>query len=239
MFKNILDYQHQYFQKLYNTNEFKGGFFTESNDLEYINGNSIIVTEVTSETVASVCHLLTFCPNIVKVQFPTGVIDVYDELDCLRLIEYKHNGSELSVEIDIELVTKDNYSQFISLSNQLQIQEYDAIYKKDANENYLSQAEYQMYMVKYKDKYVGEFIYVEKLQAVESIIILSEYQRRGIMRNCFELITTRLAPTIYLSADNSSIEFYNKLDVKVLDELTVNNIYGNSRNVLMYLTLGI
>lgn len=239
MFNNILDYQKLYFQKLYDVNEFECGFFTQCNDLEYINGNSIIVTEVTSETVASVCHLLSFCPNIVKVQFPTGILDIYDELDCLRLIEYKHKGTEMSGDIDIELVTTNNYSHYIDLSNKLQVQEYDAIYKEDSNKNYLEQSDYQMYMVKYKGKYVGEFIYIESLQAVESIIILSEYQRRGIMRSCFELITIRLATTIYLSADNSSIKFYDKLDVKIIDELTVNNIYGNSRNLLMYLTLNI
>ncbi len=237
MFKNYIEYQQAYFTQLYDVTSVDFGYFTQSADGDYINANSITVTEVTDDFVASVCSLLATNIHTTKLQLPTGIIEYGDERDNLSLIKYQNIGRELDNQVTIELVTIDNYSQFTELSNQLQTQEYGTPYKVNTNNQYLDQSKYQMYIICYKHEYIGEFTYIPSLSSVESIILLKDYQRRGIMTNCLELITTKLSSQIYLSADNSSIGFYQKIDCQIIDQYPVVNLYGNSRNILMYLSL--
>lgn len=235
MYNNIIEYQKKYLSKLFDTVETDFGYFTQSTDLEYINSNSIIVTEVTADTVASVCALLVSNIHTTKIQFPRLSLEFGDEDDCLYLIKYDNQKLSINPKVSIEVVDSTNYDSFIKLSNELQIQEYGSLYKSDANSEYLNQSVYKMYMVKVEDAYVGEFIFMEELQAVESIIVSQDYQRQGIGIAILELITA-MHGSIYLSADNSSIGFYKKINSQIIDEYHVRNLYGNARNLLTYIT---
>lgn len=239
MFNKILEYQYSYFKELFDTTDLEFGFFTNSDDQMFINGNSIIVTEAKDDILASVCLLLSQINSICKVQLPEGIIDVYDERENLYLIEYRNQSKQVSDKVQIELVTSENFQQFLTVSRELQIQEFDSVYKEHFNQRYLNQSNYQMYLIIYEQKVVGEFIYIPCLAAVESIIITSKYQRRGIMSECLELITSTLNNKIYLSADNSAIDFYYKVNAQIIDQMVVNNLYGNSRNLQMFISLSI
>lgn len=236
MYKNLIEYQKAYFSKLFDLTEVDFGYFTASDDLEYINSNSTIVTEVTDDAVASVCALLATNLHTTKIQFPREVVNFGDEDDVLYLIEYSNQQRELVSGVSFELVTEENYQQFKQVSSRLQCQEYGEEYKPLTNERYLNQDDYQMYLVKYNGEYVGEFIYINELKAVESIIIASAYQRRGIATTILELMSASFGP-VYLSADTSSIKFYKQINGKVIDVYPVKNLYGNSRNLLMYISL--
>lgn len=236
MYKKLIEYQKDYFDLLFDVTELDFGYFTQSADLEYINSNSIIVTEVTDDSVASVCSLLATNIHTTKIQFPRKLIDFGDEDDTLYLVEYTHQNKPIRTDVSIELVTEQNYQQFIELSNKLQVQEYGELYKQQANADYLNQNQYQLYVVKVGDELVGEFIYIPQLFALESIIILKQYQRQGVASSSLELITNQ-NKVVYLSADNSSIKFYERINAKIIDCYEVKNLYGSSRNILMYISL--
>lgn len=236
MYNSVIEYQHAYFKKLFDLTELEFGYFTQSDDLEYINSNSIIVTEVTGDVVASVCSLLATDVYTTKIQFPRDVIEFGDEDDTLYLIKYDVKRISVDDKLSLELVTAENYQQFIELSSKLQVQEYGQPYKQNTNQAYLNQASYQMYMIKYGDCYVGELIYIEELRAVESIIIDRDYQRMGIGHQTLEVLAAKNG-ALYLSADLSSIGFYRKIDGSIIDSYLVKNLYGNARNLLMYISL--
>lgn len=236
MYKTLIEYQTDYFNQLYDVTEVDFGYFSQSEDLDYINSNSIIVTEVTDDAVASVCALLATGIYTTKAQFPRQLIEFGDEDDSLYLIEYTNQSREIKADLTIELVTVENYHQFLELSAELQIQEYGELYKQHANATYLNQNRYQLYVVKLGSQLVGEFIYIPTLKAVESLIILKQYQRLGVASSALELVTKQFG-TIYLSADSSSIRFYERINGQIIDRYDVRNLYGNSRNILMYINL--
>lgn len=232
MYKNFVDYQTQYFENLFETTVVDFGYLTHSPDLEYINGNSIIVNSEAEDVLSSVCELLASGIHTTKIQFPRNLVDFGDEDDCLYLIKYTHQ-SKCNNNVSIELVNSSNYQQYIKLSNKLQVQEYDELYKQYENEQYLTQNNYQMYMIKVQNKPVGEFCYIPKMCAVESLIIDDQYKRQGLGSAALELIS--IENDVYLSADSSSIAFYHKINSEVLDSYEVKNLYGSSYGLLMYI----
>ncbi|WOO87637.1 hypothetical protein RZE82_01460 [Mollicutes bacterium LVI A0039] len=238
-FSSVVEYQRQYFTKLYNVTNFASGYYTTSNDPEYFNANSIIGVEKSATLSSDIYELLAQGVETAKIQVPSGVLNFADEYDQISLISYEYQQSPISDEIEIHLVTEQNYLEYLKLSCALQVQEYGKEYKQDANATYLNQQQYQMYIINYQGINVGEFTYIPQLQAVESIIILSEYQRQGVMSQCFEVITKQLSPKIFMSSDKSSIGFYQKLNCQIIDSIDVNYLYGNNRNLLMYLSLSI
>lgn len=236
MYKNLIEYQYQYFSKLYQQVDLDFGYITQSDDLEYINSNSIIVTEVRDDVLTSVCSLLATNIHTTKIQMPAHLIEFGDEEDSLYLIKYQAQDFDVNADVEFVAVTASNFSEYIELSNQLQIQEYGKLYKVEANNNYLEQNDYQMFMIKYKNQFIGEFTYINELKAVEALIVLKAYQRQGIGRVTLELVAKSMGE-LYLSADNSSIEFYRAIGAEVIDQYDVTNIYGNSRTLLTYLIL--
>lgn len=239
MYNSVLEYQKQYLKQLHTLCDFEGGYYTQGQDLEYFDANMIVIDNRKMSSLTNTLELLADSLYTTKIQITDGLLDSYDASDTISLIKYQHLGNEINLKLEIELVTFDNYSEYLKLSNALQIQEFGREYKSIANEAYLEQTNYQMYLIKYNQTYVGEFTYIPSLYAIESIIILSDYQRLGIMTNCFELITSVLNQTVFMSADNSSIGFYSKIDCQVIDKVAVNYLYGNTRNLLMYLSLSI
>lgn len=239
MFNSVLDYQQQYFKTIFNFHRFSHGYYTQSQDLEYINSNTIVVGDDSAEALYEVCSLLTERVYACKIQLPQISVVPADELDTISLIKYTKTGMEIDPVIGITLVDEMNYVTYNNLSKQLQIQEYGKEYKKMHNNDYLNQTTYQLYLIKYGDECVGEFMYIPSLNAVEEIIILSKYQRLGIMRNCLELISKDLSETIFLSADRSSIGFYQRINCQIIDQIDVLYLYGSPRNLLMYLSLSI
>lgn len=235
MYNNLIEYQQRYFSALYNMTDLEFGYVTQSPDLEYINANSIIVTEVIDDVITSVCSLLATNIHTTKIQIPRGVISVGDEEERLYLVRYQSVASVSDKQLEIIGVDQSNYSKYLELSNQLQIQEYGKVYKTTANQWYLDQDRYQMYMISYQGQVVGEFIFIQQLQAIESLIILEQYQRQGIGHQALKLASKQFGP-IYLSADNSSIDFYQAIGAEIIDHCDVTYIYGNSRNLLMYLS---
>lgn len=234
MYRSFIEYQQQYFSILFETTEFEGGYFTQSQDNEYINGNSIIVTDTTETTIESLCQLLATGIHTTKIQLPRDFVEYSDEKDCLYLVKYTNQNHQINTEITIELVDSNNYQQFLELSSQLQMQEYGSLYKEYENSIYLQQDNYEMYIVKYQGMAIGEFCYMPQLYAIESLIISQDFQRRGIGSTVIELASALFGP-IYLSADNSSVNFYRKINCEIVDSYEVNNLYGSSYALLMYL----
>lgn len=236
MYNNVLQYQKAYFSLLFDGGEFDNGFYTIHCDKQYINGNSIVIDSASEDLFPKLYLLLNAIPTIIKLQFPVDIIEMYDERDELFLIEYQHQRRKRRDDVDIELVTEKNYKQYINLSSNLQVQEFGELYKSQFDSQYLNQDNYQMYMIKSSAGYIGEFIYMPNLKSVESIIVAKDYQRQGIMSTVLELLTAN-GQGIYLSADNCSIGFYKKVGATIIDSLQVNNIYGTSHNLIMYLSL--
>lgn len=236
MYKNVLEYQKQILSCMHDTVEFEGGYFTNSDDLEYINSNSIIGVEATSDIVASICVLLANDIYTMKIQLPKAIQDFGDELDTIYLVAIDQM-LKVNDDVTIKLVDKTNFDQFIEISNKLQIQEYGSVYKQHANDQLLNGNDYLQYIIEYKHQPVGEFVYIPHLNALESLIILNEYQKLGIGTSVLELIKSAKNIELFVSADNSSIEFYKKLNCTIIDQLEVVNLYGTPRNLLMYLSL--
>ncbi len=236
MYNNVLEYQKQILNCMHNTIEFEGGYFTNSDDLEYINSNSIIGVEATKDIVASICVLLANDIYTTKIQLPTAVHSFGDELDTLYLIAID-SKLKLLENVTIKQVTENNYHQFLELSTKLQIQEYGSVYKQVANENLLEQNQYQQYIIEYNNQPVGEFVYIPRLKALESLIILEQYQKLGIGTSALELIRMQTDGPLFVSSDNSSIDFYRNLNCTIVDNQDVTNLYGTPRNLLVYLSL--
>lgn len=234
MYKNFIEYQRQYFEHLFDTTVMDYGYFTQSADAEYINGNSIIIHTETEDVISSVCGLLACGIHTTKIQLPQSLVEFGDEQDCLYLVKYQHQNQRLNSAVTIELVDDNNYQQYIEISNKLQTQEYGSLYKTNENANYLQQDKYQMYIIKFLDVPVGEFCYIPQMQAVESLIIDQQYKHQGIGTAVLELITGEVQ-FVYLSADNSSIAFYQKINSQIIDSYPVNNLYGSSYGLLMYI----
>ncbi len=235
MFNNVIEYQKQYFKCLYNVTKFEGGYLTSSEDLEYINANSIIGVEATSDLVASICILLAADIHTCRVQLPASIVPFDEDMDCLYLVNYEHQNLNCIPKIEIIEVTDQNFEQFKTLSYTLQCQEYGKEYKKITNDNLLQQNKYCQFMIKYNDVLVGEFIYIPQLSSLESLIIDKKFQGKKIGTAVLEQMSKQTS--IYLSADNSSIGFYKKINSRILDETSIVNLYGNSRNLIMYLSL--
>lgn len=235
MFNNVIEYQRAYFNYLYDVTEFNGGFLTTSQDLEYINANSIIGVEAAENIVASICILLANNIYTTKVQLPSTLIPFEDDIETLYLLRYKHRQQIGLPDIELVLVDSSNFAKFKILTEQLQIQEYGKEYKANATNQILNQTNYHQYMIKFKGEFIGEFIYIPELFSIESLIIDKRYQRKGIGTKVLELMAQNY--DLYLSTDNSSIEFYQKINAQIIDQTTVANLYGSPQNLLMYLSL--
>lgn len=239
MYKNLDEYLNNFYSNVYITKGRLEYYYTQCDDPEYINGNSIIIEELNEEVIYSICELLSCSVNITHIQLPlndkiTGHLD-----EELSLIAYEPQNTTINTGVEYELVTSDNFEIYLELTNKLQTQEYGKVYKSNADLNYFKQSKYKMVLVKYNGVYVGEFMYIPSLAIVESIIILKEFQRKGIMRSCLELFATTEKKILYLTCDDSSCGFYRKINTKFIDSKKVTNLYGNNIELQMYLSLSI
>lgn len=237
MFKSIEEYQKQYFEIVFDSQRFDYGYYSVCCDQEYINGNSIIIEKNDQFLISSIMLLLNKISTIKRIQLPGDVAEVPVDHESIALVKYVSNGMKVNGHVSYCLVTKDNYQNFLKVSNKLQKQEYGETYKTEFNNSYFKQQDYKFYMIMFDDIIVGEFMYIPSMNSIESIMILEEYRNRGIGRSVLELFSKLEGTEIYLSADNSSIGFYEKIGAQIVDKKQVVNLYGNSRNLIGYLSM--
>lgn len=239
MYKKLDKYLYNFYSNVYTTEVEPGYYYTQCDDPEYINGNSIIIEELNEDVIYSICKLMSSSVNITHIQLPLNDKIEGDFDEELSLIAYEPQNIYINSEIEYEFVTSDNFDVYSELTNRLQTQEYGKVYKRNADLNYFNQNKYKMALVKCEGIYVGEFMYIPSLAIVESIIILKEFQRKGIMRSCLELFAIAENKVLYLTCDDDSRGFYKKINSKFIDSKKVTNLYGTNVELQMYLSLSI
>lgn len=237
MFKSIDEYQKKYFKVVFRANKFDYGYYSQCNDQEYINGNSVIINKGDEFLVSSIMLLLNEITTVKRIQIPSELIQVPISNEMVALIKYVATNSQINNQVNYRLVTEHNFTAFLEVSNKLQVQEYGDLYKLEFNDVYLKQQDYQLYAIEYQDIIVGEFMYIPSLKSIESIMLLDQYRNQGIGKTVLELFSKLENTEIYLSADDSSIGFYEKIGAQIVDKKQVVNLYGNSRNLIGYLSM--
>lgn len=237
MFKSIDDYQKQYFDTVFKAQPFDYGYYSESSDVEFINGNSIIIEKNDQFLIYSIMLLLNQVTTIKRIQLPFNMSEIPVSGELIALVKYKSRGIETINDVEYIQVTKNNFTLFLDVSSILQNQEYGDLYKSNFNNSYFEQNNYLFYMIKYQGNIVGEFMYIPSLKSIESIMILEKYRKQGIGSSVLEQFSKYENTEIFLSADDSSIGFYEKINAEIIDEKSVINLYGNSRNLIGYLSM--
>ncbi len=237
MFNSIFEYQKEVYERMYNMFSFKNGIFTCSTDSEYLNANCLIVNKMTQNLSNDITSIIIENPTIKRIQIPLSA-NTFEANECLYLLkidELEHKNLDVSI---IE-VKQNTYEQYVRVSNSLQFQEYGKLYKENWDKAILKRKKCKQYLIKYKNEFVGEFVFLPDICAIESLIVLKQYQNNKIGSSALSLLIKQQKKSIYLSADNSSIDFYKQINAHILIVQDVKYIYGNSDNLLMQVSMAL
>lgn len=234
---NVYQYQKQYLQSMFKVTDFEFGYYTSCDDPEFYFGNTIFCNQFSQQVIDSLLNLLVSGVNVCEIQFEKANLSFSDEHSNLYLLQAKDMMEKTNYDIEIQLVTAKNHHQFTKLSNILQIEEYGRLFKENIIKDCLKNKDVQFWMISKNGVPVGEFEYFPQLNTVESIVIAKKYRNQGIGSQLLSLISTQIAQNYYLSADDDSLNFYQKNNFVVLDEKPVSHLYGNLKNLIMFLSL--
>lgn len=234
---NVYEYQKEYLKSLFTITDFEFGYYTSCGDPEFYFGNTIFCSQLSEEVIAKIIELLVQGVNVCEVQFEIENVEFCDDFSTLYLLGYNKMEHSLKNNLTLQKVSYENFECFKQLSEKLQIEEYGKLFKQNTIANCLNLENCEFWMLYKDDIPVGEFEYFPQLKTVESIVIAKEYRKQGIGTDLLHLIGKQITDKYFLSADNDTIEFYQKNNFTIYDQKPVSHLYGNLKNLIMFLSL--